>query len=360
MKKMLISPSKYIQGQGELCNLGDYVTAYGKKVLFVAHKDDQARVQKQLDKTLEKGDFELVYGEFKGECTINEIERLRKLAVENECDVFVGLGGGKAIDTAKSVAHYQHKAVIVIPTIAATDAPCSSSSVIYTENGEFQEYMYLNSPNVILVDTEIIAKAPTRFLVSGMGDALSTYFEARSCLRSFATVNSGGKSTKAAFAMAKLCYETLLEDSVKAKAACDANVVTKALENIIETNILLSGIGFESGGLAAAHAIHDGLTVLEETHKYYHGEKVAFGTIVHLVLENAPKQEIDTVLAYCKSMGLPTCLKDLGVNEINEARLMEVAKLSCADGESMYNMPFKVTAQDVYAAILTANILGGE
>ena len=360
MKKMLISPSKYVQGKGELYNLGEYVTAYGKKALFVAHKDDHARVQDQLNKTLEKGNFELVYGEFNGECTKNEIERLRKLAVENECDVFVGLGGGKALDTAKSVAHYQGKAVIVIPTIAATDAPCSSSSVIYTEKGEFQEYMYLSSPNVILVDTAIIAKAPTRFLVSGMGDALSTYFEARSCLRSFATVNSGGKSTKAAFALAKLCYETLLEDSLKAKAACDANVVTPALENIIETNIYLSGIGFESGGLAAAHAIHNGLTLLEGTHKYFHGEKVAFGTIVQLVLENAPQEELNTVLAYCKTMGLPTSLKGLGVNEIDETKLMEVAKLSCADGESIHNMPFKVTPEDVYAAILTADKLGGE
>lgn len=221
--------------------------------------------------------------------------------------------------------------------------------------------MYFKSnPNVVLVDTEIIAKAPTRFLVSGMGDALSTYFEARACLRAFANNNAGGKSTKAALALAKLCYETLLEDSLKAKAACDANVVTPALENIVETNILLSGLGFESGGLAAAHAIHNGLTVLEETHKYYHGEKVAFGTIVHLVLENAPQEELNTVLAYCKSVGLPTSLRELGVNEINETRLMEVAKLSCAAGESIHNMPFKVTAQDVYAAILTADKLGGK
>ncbi|TPH13547.1 iron-containing alcohol dehydrogenase, partial [Brevibacillus laterosporus] len=76
--------------------------------------------------------------------------------------------------------------------------------------------------------------------------------------------------------LAKLCYETLLEDGLKAKISCDSNIVTPALENIIETNILLSGLGFESGGLAAAHAIHNGLTALEGTHSYYHGEKVAF------------------------------------------------------------------------------------
>lgn len=157
--------------------------------------------------------------------------------------------------------------------------------------------------------------------------------------------------------LAKLCYETLLEDSIKAKAASDANVVTEALENIIEANILLSGLGFESSGLAAAHAIHNGLTVLEETHKFFHGEKVAFGTIVHLVLENAPKEELETVINYCKAVGLPTNLKALGVEKIDE-RLMEVARLSTVEVETIHNMPFKVTADDVYAAILAADILG--
>ncbi len=129
-----------------------------------------------------------------------------------------------------------------------------------------------------------------------MGDALSTYFEARACERSFADNIPGGKSTKLAVAAAKLCYETLMEDSIKAIAACENNVVTPALENIIEANTLLSGMGFESSGLAAAHAIHNGLTALEEAHGFFHGEKVSFGTLVHLVLENAPAEEIEEVI----------------------------------------------------------------
>jgi glycerol dehydrogenase len=360
MKKVLISPAKYIQGEGELNNLGAYVNDFGKKALLVASKDDQSRVQAYLDAALTKNSFELVYGEFNGECTKKEIDRLRKLSKEKGCEVFIGLGGGKALDTAKAISHFENKAVIVVPTIASTDAPCSSLAVIYTENGEFEEYMFFKkNPDLVLVDTGIIAKAPTRFLVAGMGDALSTYFEARSCQRSFANNIPGGNSTKAALALAKLCYETLLEDSIKAKAACDSNVVTAALENIVEANIFLSGIGFESSGLAAAHAVHNGLTVLEETHKYFHGEKVSFGTIVHLVLENADSAELNTVLNYCKSVGLPTCLADLGVTEVTPEKVMAVAKASTADGETIHNMPFPVTAEDVYAAILAADKLGG-
>ncbi len=361
MKKILIAPSKYLQGNNELCNLGTYVNDYGKTALLVASSDDQNRVQALLDEAIAKKSFNLVYGEFNAECTKAEIQRLRNVCAENNCDVIIGLGGGKALDTAKAISHYENKPVIVVPTIASTDAPCSSLAVIYTEKGEFEEYIFFKqNPHLVLVDTGIIAKAPVRFLVAGMGDALSTYFEARSCQRSYANNIPGGNSTKAALAIAKLCYETLLEDSIKAKASCEANVVTQALENIIEANILLSGLGFESSGLAAAHAIHNGLTVLDETHHYFHGEKVAFGVIVHLVLENASSEELNTIITYCKSVGLPTSLKDLGVTEVTPEKIMKVASAACAEGETIHNMPFVVTAEDVYAAIMTADQLGGK
>lgn len=359
MARILISPNKFVQGAKELKNLGKHVSAFGKRALIVASEDDLSRTKVSMEESLLGTDIEFIYGGFAEECTKVEIDRLSKLANEKAVDIVVGVGGGKALDTAKATAHFTNKPVIVVPTIASTDAPCSALAVIYTESGEFQEYLFFrNNPNIVLVDSEIIAKAPTRFLVAGMGDALATYFEARACIASNSKNMSGAHSTKAALALAKLCYETLLEDSVKAKAASDANVVTIALENIIEANILLSGLGFESSGLAAAHAIHNGLTVLEETHKYFHGEKVAFGTIVHLVLENAPKAELDLVIAYCKSVGLPTNLGDLGVKELNSEKLMEVARVSTAQGETIHNMPFKVTAEDVYGAILAANILG--
>lgn len=360
MKKVLISPSKYIQGEGELNNLGSYVKSFGSSALLVASNDDKSRVSSYLDESVKRDDFDLVIGGFNEECTKKEIERLRGVFLENKCDVIIGLGGGKALDTAKAISYYEKKPVIIVPTIASTDAPCSSLAVIYTENGEFEEYMFFQrNPDLVLVDTGIIANAPARFLIAGMGDALSTYFEARACAMAFAKNIPGGNSTLAALAIAELCYKTLLEDSVKAKAACAAKVVTPALENIVEANILLSGLGFESSGLAAAHAVHNGLTVLEETHKFYHGEKVAFGVIVQLILENAPSEELETVIKYCKSVGLPTCLKDLGIVNVSKERIMEVARATVAEGETIYNMPFEVSTENVYAAILAADVFGG-
>ena len=359
MKRILISPSKYVQGKQVLNQLTTIVKEYGVKPLLVASANDLMYVASALKSAQETLSLPMIETNFRGECSKVEIERLTKIAKENQCDVIIGLGGGKALDTAKAIAHYESLPVIIVPTIASTDAPCSSLAVIYTEEGAFEEYIFFKSnPNLVLVDSQVIANAPVRFLVAGMGDALSTYFEARACLRSNANNIPGGKSTKLAVAAAKLCYETLLEDSLKAKAACEANVVTSALENIIEANILLSGMGFESSGLAAAHAIHNGLTALDETHHCYHGEKVSFGVLVHLILENASSEELNTVLSYCKSVGLPTNLHALGVKEITDEKVMAVAKLACAEGETIHNMPFEVTPDDVFAAIMTANTMG--
>ncbi len=359
MKRILIAPSKYVQGKHVLQEMTQIVSEYGKKPLLVASDNDLKYVADDLKIAKENFPCPMIETSFRGECSKVEIERLRKVAVENGCDVIIGLGGGKALDTAKAISHFENLPVIIVPTIASTDAPCSSLAVIYTEEGAFEEYIFFKSnPNLVLVDSNVIAKAPVRFLVAGMGDALSTYFEARSCARSSANNIPGGKSTKAAIAAATLCYETLMEDSLKAKAACEANVVTTALDNIIEANILLSGLGFESSGLAAAHAVHNGLTALDETHHCFHGEKVAFGVLVHLVLENAEAKEIEKVINYCKSVGLPTTLTALGVKEITDEKVMAVAKLACAEGETIHNMPFEVTADDVFAAIYTANILG--
>jgi glycerol dehydrogenase len=193
-------------------------------------------------------------------------------------------------------------------------------------------------------------------LVAGMGDALGTYFEARACERAGAATCMGGKTTLTALALARLCYDTLRRDGLNAKLAVQNGVCTKAVENIIEANIYLSGIGFESGGVAAAHAVGNGLAVIEGTHSAYHGEKVAFGTLVQLVLENS-SDEIREVLDFCASVGLPVTLAALGAGEASEEELRAAAAAACADG-SMAAMPFEVTPEAAYAAIIAADALG--
>ncbi|WP_291636714.1 glycerol dehydrogenase [Clostridium sp.] len=369
MRKAFICPTKYVQGEDELLNLGYFVKGFAGSALLIANSEDVARVKDKLDITAKKFGITFIESAFIGECSRQEVARLQEVAKDKKCGCIIGLGGGKAIDTAKCVA--EGEALIIVPTIAATDAPTSHSAVLYTPEGAFDDYAYFKqSPSVVLIDVSVIAKAPTRFLVSGMGDALSTYFEARATSKSYSNVNAGlpcgfreglcgpAIGTNAALALAKLCYETLMKDGIKAKAASDCNLVTQALENIIEANILLSGLGFESAGLGGAHAIHDGLTILAGTHKYFHGEKVAFGTIVQLVLENSPTEEINEVLDFCLEIGLPVCLSDIGVDSITNEELMAVAQKACIPEESIHAMPFPITVEAVAASIITADKIG--
>ena len=357
-KTIILSPSRYVQGPGEIENLAEYFSKLGeKKAYMIVDTFILKNYEEAIASSFKKANIPYKMVEFGGECSKNEINRI--IADLKGEDAVVGIGGGKTIDTAKAVAYYAKLPIIIVPTIASTDAPTSALTVVYTDEGQFEEYLFLPAnPNCVVVDSDIIAKAPSRLLVAGMGDALATYFEAKATVASDKTAMAGGSPSLAAMALAQLCLETLLENGVKAKIAVDANVTSKAVEAIIEANTYLSGVGFESGGLAAAHAIHNGLTVLEETHGMYHGEKVAFGTIVQMVLQNDCDCEIGEVIEFCKSVGLPTTLKELGVKTPTPEKLMAVAEASCAEGETIHNMPFKITAEAVYSAIVVADKLG--
>ena len=359
MAKILISPSKYVQGAGEMANLYDYAKNYGKKALILITASGYKRIGNIIEKSFENKDVEVVFDYFNGECSKNEINRLIDIMKEKNCDLVIGIGGGKILDTSKAVAFYCKTPVLICPTIASTDAPCSALSVIYTDDGVFEEYLFLPAnPNMVLMDTDIITASPARLTVSGMGDALATYFEARAVKAKDAGTCAGGKVTNAAMALAKLCFDTLIEEGVKAKLALEAGACTEAVEKIIEANTLLSGIGFESGGLAGAHAIHNGLTVLPECHHMYHGEKVAFGTLTQLVLENVSSEELENIISFCIELGLPVTFKELGIEDATDEKLMAVATAACAEGDTLHNMPFEVTPEKVCAALKAADAYG--
>jgi glycerol dehydrogenase len=359
MAKILISPGKYVQGSGEISKLGEYTVQLGKKALVLISESGYKRTGSQIEESFHKTEVQLGFEYFNGECSKTEVNRLRSIVSENNYDILIGVGGGKIFDTAKAVAYYEKLPVVICPTIASSDAPCSALSVLYTDDGMFEEYLFLPvNPNLVLMDTEIITKSPVRLTVAGMGDALATYFEARACLKKNAGTCAGGTSTGAAMALAELCFDTLMAEGFKAKLALEAGACTEAVEKIIEANTLLSGLGFESGGIAAAHAIHNGFTVIEECHHLYHGEKVAFGTISQLVLENASEEELEEVIEFCISVGLPVTLKELGIEEVTKDKIMKVSEAAAADTDTAHNMPFEVTADKIYAAIMAADAYG--
>jgi len=357
MLNKAVFPGKYIQGERALAELPALVELLGKKGLILASPTSKNKILPAYigSSQSEWPDIEV----FNGECCESEIKRVSAIIKTSHTDVLIGMGGGKTIDTVKIAADRAGIPVIVVPTIASTDAPCSGCAVIYSEDGVFESVYYQKmNPHVVLVDLNIMASAPTRFLVSGMGDALATWFEARSCKQTQSKNECGGYTTLAALNLARLCYDTLLKYGSEAKADNDNKNVSQALTYIVEANTLLSGIGFESSGLAAAHSIHNGLTVLKETHSFYHGEKVTFGVLTGLYLTGASADEMNTVYSFCEEIGLPTTFHDIGIINTSRENLLPAAIKTCAPTEGIHHEDMEVTPEKVLEAMIAADTMG--
>ncbi len=363
MLSIFSSPASYVQGRNSSRSLGDQMRRLDLEgpVLILAGKSAQRDLVATFRESLEEAEYSLTTESFGGESSAEEIERIKTRATTYGAKTIVGAGGGKLMDTARAAAREAGLALVLCPTVASSDAPTSASSVVYTSAGVFDHYRkFKRNPELVLVDTTVIAKGPVRYLVAGMGDALATWFEAQSCAEARKANIREGLATEAALAIAELCYRTLLNDASDAKRACEESAVTPALERIVEANTLLSGIGFESGGLAAAHSVHNGLTTVEDTHRYLHGEKVAFGTLVQLVLEGKPHELIRDVIDFCSEVGLPVTLEEVGLHRPYPEQIEEIARRAVAEGETIHNEPFPVTAAMVVDAIRAADAIGRE
>jgi glycerol dehydrogenase len=361
MSRMLLAPSRYVQGPRAVDEIGDHASRLGTKALSTGGKTALSTCGQAIEASLLAKQVSCHQEIFRGECCDSEINRLIEIARGQNADLVIAVGGGKALDTGKAVAYEMKVPVIIVPTIAATDAPCSALSVIYTEHGVFERYLVLpKNPDCVLVDSQIVAQAPVEYLVSGMGDALATFWEADTCAKSCKpnVLTGAAPPTLSAIALARLCYDTLLEHGLSAKLAVERQVVTPSVEAVIEANTLLSGLGFESGGLAGAHSVHNGFTVLEASHGKLHGQKVAFGTVTQLVMEGRPFQQIKEVIDFCLSVGLPICLEDIGLPSPSTEDIRRVAEATAAEGETIHATWFPVTADTVAAAIWAADALG--
>ncbi|WP_040782590.1 glycerol dehydrogenase [Nocardia pneumoniae] len=361
MLSVFSSPGHYVQGRDATAALGAEMTrlGIGGPVLIVSGGSAFRLLATTWERSLTDAKISYSIHLSGGECSRAEIAKIVHAVEESGSTVVLGAGGGKVLDAARAVADDLDLPMISCPTAASSDAPCSALSVIYTEAGEFEAYQLVRrNPALVLVDTSVIAQAPARLLAAGMGDALATWFEARTCSAAQVRNMRGGASTRSATALAELCYRTLLADGPQALTAVRNHSVTPALERVVEANTLLSGLGFESSGLAAAHAVHNGLTAAAGTHPFLHGEKVAFGTLTQLVLEGAPASEIDTVLDFCAEVGLPTTLAALGLPDADHETLSSIAARATAPGETIHNEPFTVDAAMVVDALRTADALG--
>lgn len=358
MIRSAIFPSRYVQGAGAIQDLGKLLQPLGKRALAVLDPGIATFVEPLLQEGC-KGQIELFIHIFQGESTEKAMREVAALAQKHDCQIIIGAGGGKAVDTAKGGAFFYPSRLVILPTICASDAPCSKNAVVYHENGTVDRDIHgLFNPDIVLVDTAIIAKAPTRFLSAGIGDALATWFEAESCMVTRHVNFTGYTGARTAYAIARLCFDTLMENGALAVQHCDANLVTPQLEDVVEACTLMSTVGFESGGLAAAHGFHQGLAELPETHRHLHGEKVGFGILSSLFLTQRAPALIEQIYQFHKATRLPLCLEDISVTDTSREHLMIAVKRMMAPGEITHWEPVTYSEEDYLNAMLAADIYG--
>ncbi|MGV2105815.1 glycerol dehydrogenase [Agrobacterium vitis] len=353
-------PLRYVQGPGVINEIGLYIAPLSNSALIVIDGFFWDTLRPEVEKNLGAHGVKSHFMKFCGESTDKEVERAVGLGKTAGAGVVIGIGGGKALDTAKISALHIGARTVTVPTIASTDSPTSALGVIYSEDGVYDRVVRCGrNPDVVLVDSALIIKAPVRFLVSGMGDALSTWYEARSNFESQSNnyIGDGYATTAAGAAIARRCHEVLMRDGRAAYAAAIDGKLTPAVGNIIEANTLLSGLGFENCGVSGAHGIHDALTVLEPTHHFFHGEKVAFGIIGLLVLENRPLDEINEAIDFCQDLKLPTMLGDLGLETVTAEDLLKVGEIAMAPASVIHSVPVKLTPRLIADCIWTASKL---
>ncbi|MDR1710444.1 MAG: glycerol dehydrogenase [Propionibacteriaceae bacterium] len=358
MKKAILLPRKFIQGRGVISEVGEYAAMLGKKAVILWGKRAKAASGEAVLKSLADAGVAAAELEFCGETTKAEAERVAQAA--QDADLVIGIGGGKCIDAAKGGAIYAKLPHIIVPTVASNDAPTSACTVWYDDDGVCTGFdMWPANPDYILVDTDIIVAAPVRLFVAGIGDAIATWYEADLNDQSRAVTCSGGTATLTALAMAKLCRDTIFEYGLKAIADVSAHVVTPAVDKVVEATTLLSGVGWESGGLATAHALANAFPALPETHGFYHGEKVAFGLVAQLCLDDAIDPELaEATVAFLVQAGLPVCFADLNIAGVSEERLRAFAADTAGEGSFVHNHPRVVTGGDLYDALVSADVFG--
>lgn len=353
-------PQRYIQGPKEFENVFEYGLEYGNKFLFLIDSGIFDMVCGIIASIENKAGCSYQTKSFSGESCMEAVAELAAYVEKCGCDVLVGVGGGKVLDTAKLVADEADMPRIIAPTSASSDAPAADWAAIYTPEGvHICGRKTRRSTELVLVDSEIIAKAPARLFSAGIGDALATWFEAEACRRSGATncVGKGYKNTRASMALSRECYNILMEKGVAALQAVKNGQITAAVEDVIEANVLLSGLGFINGGLAGGHGLHSGLSSVPGGEASLHGEKVAFGLLCQLVMEEAGQDFLDGIMNFLCAVDLPVTLEQLGI-ACSEENLNAIAEHTVCKNMLIHHEPFAVSCASVKRAILAADSMG--
>lgn len=360
MVKTMGFPGRYEQGPGALQDLGRVLADMGRsRPLVLCDEFLAEHLWPDVARALQAYSVEATPIVFPGECTRAAIAQLSEQAQPLAPDTVVALGGGKTIDTAKGLSVNLGVPIIVCPTIASNDAPTSRLIVLYDESHKVVgvEYLKMN-PSAVIVDTQVIAQAPARFFAAGIGDAISKKFEAHQCHAAGGNNSFGTPALHTALMLTDMVFDTLMQYGVAAYQAVCRNEVNDDVERVVEGTVLISGVGFESGGLSLSHALVRGLTSIPTMAAMLHGELVAFGTLVQMAVEERPVAEISRVAHLLQAVKLPVTLAELGQTQPLSAAELDTLVGATLSAAYSKNMQPALTYERLVRGLVAADHLG--
>ncbi|MBT9315012.1 iron-containing alcohol dehydrogenase family protein [Leptothoe spongobia] len=353
LSTLMVAPAQVVRGSGILSQCGSLISKLGQRPLVIGGDRTLQTVSSVLDDML--ADLNVVKASYQMDCCEPALAQLRGDVEAHGADLIIGVGGGKALDTAKLVADQTQLPVVTVPTSAATCAAWTALSNVYSERGAFRYDVGLPTcPELLLLDYELVGTAPKRTLVAGIGDAIAKWYEA--------SVSSGHSNQTliiGAVQQARVLRDILFQKSVAALE----NPGGDEWRDVVDASVLMAGVIGGMGGAqcrtVAAHAIHNGLTQIPASHRMLHGEKVAYGILVQLRLE---EMELSNSLAatarqqllqFYTQIGLPMTLSDLGLGEMSLTDLRQAAEFACQPKSDIHHLPFEVSPQQVMAAMVS-------
>ena len=353
-----IAPARVLRGENCLTDSGKEIAKLGFRPLVVGGNQTLKVIKSSLQSVLDQEKLVGHFASYSPDCAESSLVRLKDAVQNHQADFIIGVGGGKALDTAKLLAHQCNLPIVVIPTSGATCAAWTALSNIYSEAGAFQYDVSLaNCPELLILDYGLVRTAPKRTLVAGIGDAIAKWYEASV---------SSGEST-ATLLISAVQQARILRDILFQKSAIALeNSQSDEWREVVDATVLLAGVIGGIGGAdcrtVAAHAVHNGLTHLTEAHDVLHGEKVAYGILVQLRLEEMiqgnklASSSRNQLLKFYGEIGLPKTLEDLGLTDVSLAKLRHAAAIATQPQSDIHRLPFAVSPEQLIAAMVSTTV----
>lgn len=355
-----IAPAQVLRGAGAWSEAVPLIAGLGTRVLLLGRSAATTGLRQALGEDLQARGVAVRQLTLRHDCCAKDLERLEAEARgtgarSTGADLLIAAGGGKVLDAGKLLAQRLGLPCVTVPTSAATCAGWTALSNLYSPEGAFQGDVALERcPDLLVFDHGLVRQAPPRTLVSGIADAMAKWYEA--------SVSSGGSHDgliQQTVQMARVLRDQLLLDAEAALTEPGGEAWVRVAEACALTAGLIGGLGGARCRTVAAHAVHNGLTQLAACHGSLHGEKVGFGVLVQLRLEELvggqqlAAQARRQLLPLFQRLGIPCTLAELGLAQASLSDLEAVCAHACAPGSDLHHLPFPVDQADLLAAMVS-------